>query len=100
MLHSFLCENEIPEALIYVDNLLEYGLSIIEKIKSLVNVPDCKVRVIKDPSPDHLIKAVTDGIIASSDSTIIDKTALPIFDVPGYIIKKSFHKEISNILDL
>ena len=45
------------------------------------------------------VYVANDGIIATSDSTIIDKSTLPVLDLPAFIIRKSFHKEILSLAD-
>jgi hypothetical protein len=95
----FLIEENLPgtstqKAVIYLDNLLEFGLAIREKLAEMAKSEAPLIEIITDPSPDHLIRAATEGIIATSDSTIIDKSVLPVFDLPAFIIRKSFHKEI------
>lgn len=87
-------ELELKEAVLYIDNLLEYGLAISEMIRQFAKISDPAIKIIPDPSPDHLLKAVSEGIIATSDSTIIDKSILPVFDLPYYILQNSFHPEL------
>jgi hypothetical protein len=100
LLEAFLKGTTIKEAIIYIDNMLEFGLSVSDKIKQLSKMPVPAIKIIKDPSPDHLIKALTDGIISTSDSIIIDKSKLPVFDLSALIIRNTFHKDISSVSDL
>jgi hypothetical protein len=58
------------------------------------------IKIISDPSPDHLIREAEEGVIASSDSTIIDKSALPVFDLPKYVLENSFSPHILNLSDI
>jgi len=84
----------IQKAVIYLDNLLEFGLAIREKLAEISKSEALLVEIITDPSPDHLVREAKEGIIATSDSTIIDKSNLPVFDLPAFIIRHSFNKEI------
>jgi hypothetical protein len=88
---------EIQKTVMYIDNPLEYGLAIAEKLRELAKDTGQSVKVVTDPSPDHLIRAVTEGIIPTSDSTIIDKTKLPVLDLPVHILHQSFHREIISL---
>jgi len=72
------------------------GMQFTEISRSL-NPP---VELIKDPSPDHLIRAVTDGIIATSDSTNIDNTGLLIFDLPYFVLHHIFHHDFPSLEEL
>jgi hypothetical protein len=87
----------IYDAVIYIDNPLNYGLVIWEKLKDISINAKPVIRIITDPSPDHLIREAKEGIIATSDSTIIDKSELPVLDLPRYILEKSFHKTLLNL---
>jgi len=83
-------ELKILKAVIYIDNPLEYGLAITEKLSELSKSSIPIIKIITDPSPDHLIREATDGIIATSDSTIIDRSSLPIFDLPAFCLQHAF----------
>ena len=92
-------EMEIRSVVIYLDNLLEFGLAIREKLLYMSKSPDPEIEIVTDPSPDHLVREAKEGIIATSDSTIIDKSTLPVYDLPAFIIRKSFNKEILTLAD-
>lgn len=89
----------IEKAIFYIDNPLNYGLAISEKLKDISKITEPVIKIITDPSPDHLIKEVKSGIIATSDSTIIDKSNLPVFDLPDYILESSFNPHILSLSD-
>jgi hypothetical protein len=99
LIEEHLVDLKIQKMVIYLDNLLEFGLTIREELVELAKSKDPLIELINDPSPDHLIREAKDGIIATSDSTIIDKSILPVFDLPAFIIRRSFHKEIFNLAD-
>jgi hypothetical protein len=84
---------------IYLDNSLDYGIAISEKLNERGRIGHARFRLVKDPTPDHLVREAKEGIIATSDSTIIDKSNLPVFDLPAFIIRQSFNKEIFSLAD-
>jgi len=84
-------ELKIQKAVIYIDNPLEYGLAISEKLSELSKSTILIIKIISDPSPDHLIREATDGIIATSDTTIIDRSVFPIFDLPAFCLQHAFN---------
>jgi len=88
---------KIQKAIIYIDNLMEFGLAISEKLRKLAKSTKPVIEIITDPSPDHLIRAASEGIIATSDSTIIDKSVLHVFDLSRHILDYSFHKDVGSI---
>jgi hypothetical protein len=99
LIEEHLPELKVQKAVIYLDNLLEFGLAIREKLVEMAKSKGPVTEIITDPSPDHLVREAKEGIIATSDSTIIDKSNLPVFDLPAFIIRKSFHKEILSLAD-
>lgn len=82
---------KIKKAVIYVDNPLDHYQVIFERLKVLSNRLKPEIKIIAAQSPDHLIREAKDGIIATSDSTIIDKSSLPVFDLPRAVLE--FHFE-------
>jgi hypothetical protein len=85
---------KIIKAVIYIDNPLEHSKVISEKLEQILKGSKPLIETINDPSPDHLIREAKDGIIATSDSTIIDKSALPVFDLPRAIIEFHFKPKL------
>ncbi len=51
------------------------------------------------PSPDYLLKNICEGIIATSDSAIIDATALPVVDLPGQVLEFHYHPDFIDLSD-
>jgi len=90
---------KIKKAVIYVDNPLEHSKVISENLEQILKGSKPLIETINDPSPDHLIREAKDGIIATSDSTIIDKSALPVFDLPRHILESSFNRPVINLAD-
>jgi hypothetical protein len=41
-------------------------------------------------SPDYVLQNFTEVILCTGDSVIIDRTNCKVFDLPGYILRKSF----------
>ena len=81
---------KIMKAIIYIDNPMEHYEVILGKLKILVNRLNPEIKIIADQSPDHLIREEKEGIIATSDSTIIDKSTLPVFDLPRALLESHF----------
>jgi len=81
---------KIRKAIIYIDNPLEHGREISEKLTEIAKQTKPEIEIIADPSPDHLIREAKEGIIATSDSTIIDKSTLLVFDLPRAVLESQF----------
>ena len=88
-------ELKIQKAIIYIDNPMEFGLAISEKLRELAKRTKPVIEIITDPSPDHLIREATEGIVATSDSTIIDRSALQIVDLPAFCLQQAFNPDFN-----
>ncbi len=51
-------------------------------------------------SPDYELKKLKNGIIATSDSIIIEKTAAKVYDLAYYILKKNYQPDFLNLNQL
>ncbi len=60
--------------------------------------PDLVIRVV--PSADAALANQGDGGIATSDSSIIDRSTLPVRDLPAVILRGQFHGELPDLRDL
>jgi hypothetical protein len=85
---------KLIKAVFYVDNPLEHYQVILEKLNVLSNGLITEIKIISDPSPDHLMIDAKDGILATSDSTIIDKSSLPVFDLPRAVLEFHFEPKL------
>ena len=85
---------KIKKAVFYVDNPLEHGWEISEKLTEIAKQTKPEIEIIADQSPDHLIRQAKAGIIATSDSTIIDKSTLPVFDLPRTVLEYHFDPKL------
>ena len=100
LLIEYLTGLNISIAFIYLDGPLRYGLAVSEKLRDLSMSKLPPAELITDPSPDHLLREATEGIIATSDSTIIDKSALPVFDLPKFILVQAFQPDFISLDNL
>jgi hypothetical protein len=100
LLMNYLDELKISKAVIYLDNPLHISSQVAQMIETRAEDLKTAVEIILDQSPDHLIRSVTEGALATSDSTIIDKSSLPILDLPKNLLESKFHKQFINIINI
>jgi hypothetical protein len=100
LLMAFIDETGTREAILYIDNILEFGPAVAEKIRELVKTRQPGISIISDLSPDHLLKSATNGIIATSDSIIIDRSGLQVLDLPGAILGFHFQLKLLRLDDM
>jgi hypothetical protein len=85
---------KIKKAFIYIDDPLENGRVISEKLAEIAKHSKQEIEIITDASPDHLLIEAKEGILATSDSTIIDKSTLPVFDLPRAVLDFHFNPKL------
>ena len=97
LLLSHLGELSISRVIFYLDNPLHLSSYVAKQIEENTVDPFPEIEIIRDESPDHLIRSATDGVLATSDSTIIDKSSLPVFDLPRNLLEARFHAKMPSI---
>lgn len=88
---QYFIETKPARVIFYLDNLLEHCRKVVEKIHQHCKRTGMDHEIILHDSPDHLLENATVGLLASSDSTIIDRSELPVLDLPRAILE--FHYE-------
>lgn len=90
----------IRELNFYLDNPLELSGYMAREIERRAADLNPGTIIIGDDSPDHLIAAASQGVIATSDSTIIDRTTLPVFDLPAYLLITQFSAKLTKVEEM
>jgi hypothetical protein len=75
----------------YLDNPIEHCRVVVETIHNHFKDSGPDHEIVIHDSPDHLLEKAVTGILASSDSTIIDRSPLPVLDLPRAVLE--FHFE-------
>lgn len=78
------------EALFYIDIPIEQSLLLVEKIHHRLSGASLPHQILIHESPDHLLEKAREGILASSDSTVIDRLQIPVFDLPRAVLEFHF----------
>jgi len=87
----------VEKAVFYLDSPLPLCQSIAEKITNDGKNIQTDVEIILHESPDHLLHNAFEGIIATSDSTIIDKSTLPILDLVRHLLEHRFEAKLPRL---
>jgi hypothetical protein len=81
----------------YFDKPVSHSGELCEKINILLNHYRIEGSATTLPSPDHYLKTLDEGLIATSDSSIVDRCKTKIIDLPRVVIEYHFKKELTNI---
>ncbi len=70
---------------------------LAQKLNEILNQNQLHGTADTHRSPDHLLKATTKGLIATSDSTIIEKTGLKVIDLPQQVLCSCFEPDFFDL---
>lgn len=90
LLIDFLITHKPGEIRFFIDSPVSYSGQLAMKINKLMSEHNLKGLAETHPSPDFMLKATETGILATSDSAIIDKTQLPVLDLPYHVLMHHF----------
>lgn len=75
----------------YVDEQVNSSRNLFEMILESLNDRGSDGHAILSPLVDSLLSEVKSGMVASSDSTVIDRSRVPVLDLPRHILSHRFH---------
>jgi hypothetical protein len=94
LIFSYLQINTPKSINFYFDKPVSHSGSLCERINILLEHYGMDGTATTLASPDHFLKTIGDGLIATSDSSIIDRSKTEIIDLPKVVLdfyyKKSF----------
>ena len=85
---------------IYLDNPLHMSGYLAKEIEKRQEFVKTSIEIMTVDSPDHYIMNATDGVVCTSDSGIIDRISLPVFDLPGYVLNEKFSARLMRLEEL
>jgi len=83
-----------------VDKQVNGSISINDAIALQLRRLDIRGFSLLSEKVDDLLSSIRAGIIATSDSTIIDRSRVPIFDLAYHTIRKNFHPDFTDLRSL
>jgi hypothetical protein len=81
----------------YFDEPMSHSGELCAKINAMLAHCHMEGTAATYKSPDYQLKTVETGLVATSDSGIIERCKLPVVDLPALVINHHFHKPILNI---
>ena len=99
LLFSFLLHNKIKKIKFYVDDETDLSEEMINNLNN-EDLPSLKKEIIKLPSADHTLKNPVKGIVASSDSDILDRNPGQFIDLPRCVLEYHYKPDFLVLEDL
>jgi len=100
LIFSYLQINTPTSVNFYFDKPVSHSGSLCERIKILLEHYGMAGNATTLASPDHFLKTIDTGLIASSDSSIIDRSKTQIIDMSMVIIQFHYKKEFLDVAKL
>ncbi len=97
----FVNELKPARAVFIIDEPVFQRLDPLSPIPEIITSSNSNNEVLLVPVADRELMERNRGILATSDSVIIDKSDLPVFDLPFHLLKNRFHPrfiKVSRIL--
>ena len=91
LVFKYLLHHGIKNVRFYIDSPISFSGKLCERINHTLSELDMEGFAQTHTSPDHILKNLNEGILATSDSVIIDITPLPVIDLPKNILEFHFH---------
>lgn len=96
---SYLTHCEPSGLNFFIDSPVSHSGKLCVQINQLIAESNLQGSAQTHPSPDYLLKNLHNGIIATSDSTIIDNSSLPVFDLARYVLEYHFEPVFPDLRD-
>jgi hypothetical protein len=100
LIHLFMVEQQISKMVYVVDTPVNQSEDLIELLNEYVSFNDQNVIIMKEESADKILESVETSFIATSDSTIIDRSQTSVVDIPRLSIEYHFSPEFLDLATL
>jgi hypothetical protein len=95
ILNHYLVDHSPKHCTFCLDKLLDQS-NLFREIISETTFP-CPVEILEEDSADYILRRVTEGIVATSDSALINDSKVPVADLPKRVLEYHFHPELLKI---
>jgi len=97
LLFDFLAKTKVQEIKFLVDSPVSHSGKLRSDLITLLREYNLNGSAQTVHSPDFELKAVTGGVIATSDSVVVDKIRLPVCDLPMHVLCFHFDTEFIDL---
>lgn len=88
---------KISNCVIYFDKPVSRSGELASKVSDTMIKTGIPGHAQTADSPDYMLKQATEGFIATSDSSIIDKSPLKTFDLARHVISRNFRPSFPDL---
>jgi hypothetical protein len=99
LMMEYLIKVKPGKAFFYIDNPMEHCRKVMEQVHEYCHESRLEHEIVLHDSPDHVLEKAKSGILASSDSTIIDRSGLMVIDLPRAALEFHFKPNFLSLED-
>ncbi len=100
LLISFLDKKETGKCIFYLDEKADNSPAVKNSLEPFLSSAGYNSEIITNNMTDRMIEQARDGVIATSDSTIIDRSPLPVVDLPEETLRYHFDPVFISLQDI
>jgi len=97
---DYLKQKQISGLVFYFDEPVKYSQKACGHIREILLDSPLEGKAVITPSPDLVLSNYQNGIIATSDSAIINTTNTKVFDLARHILEYNFNPDFLNLARL
>jgi len=94
---TYLVSQQPKEIIYYVDEQVSDSVRLNEAILNHLSHSDLRGSSVLCSQVDAILSNTVSGIVATSDSTIIDRSRVPFFDLPFHILQNMFQPDFIDL---
>lgn len=99
-LMEFLQQTAPSEVVFYIDNPVAYSGDLAEQLRTSLRDKKLKGNAFVVNNPDKELIMKTGGIIATSDSEIMNETNCKLCDLPAMVLNSKFQLQITDLREI
>lgn len=93
--------NAIPsETIFYIDNPVAYSGDLAEQLREYLKGKNLNGNAFTVNNPDKELRGKTEGIIATSDSEVMNETNCRICDLPAMVLNSKFQLQLIDLREI
>lgn len=100
LLFQYLNNKSPAEVIFYIDQPVSYSGKLADDLRKQLLKNQIQGDAVTLQSPDHIMKKLSKGILATSDSAIIENTNLQILDLPKHVLDFHFSPTYLNLSEI
>lgn len=97
ILVDFLVKKKVARVEFYIDKPVSFSAELAGNLREILRESGIPGDACLDKNPDAMLKALDRGIVASSDSDILDDTIRPVTDLAHLVLKDQYTLNLTDL---